>query len=56
MEFEHVRLLLQPASLAAVFVTERRSQVAVRHLDEAFNRASAHARLPAELDLNHSRH
>ncbi|XVU29872.1 tyrosine-type recombinase/integrase [Actinoplanes sp. CA-054009] len=50
------RPLLSPSSLAAFFVTERRSRASGRQLDQAFTRAPAHAGLPEELDLHCLRH
>jgi site-specific recombinase XerD len=54
--FEHGRRLLNAGGHPALFVTERRSRVSVRHLDEAFTRAARHAGLPEELDLHCLRH
>jgi integrase len=53
---QHGRRLLNPGGHPALFITERRTRVSVRHLDEAFTRAARDAELPDELDLHCLRH
>jgi len=54
--FAHGRAAFNPGAHPGVFVTERRSRVSVRHLDEAFTRTAGHAGLAEELDLHCLRH
>jgi hypothetical protein len=51
-----VRPVFGPGSLAALWVTERASRIAVRAIDDAFTVASKAAGLPAELNLHCLRH
>ena len=51
-----VRPLLAPGAHPALFVTERRGRMQLRHANDAFNRAAADAALPATLDLHCLRH
>ena len=49
-------MALSPGAHPALFVTERRGRMQVRHANDAFNRAAADADLPATLDLYCLRH
>jgi site-specific recombinase XerD len=53
---EEIRPLLSPGGHPAVFVTERRGRVSVRHLDDAFRRTAADACLDEVHDLHSLRH
>ena len=53
---EVVRPLLGPGAHPALFVTERRSRLGVRGVDEAFTRARSAAHLSEDLDLHCLRH
>jgi len=53
---EVVRPLLGPGAHPALFVTERRSRIGVRAVDEAFARARSAAGLSEDLDLHCLRH
>ena len=50
------RPLLEPGAHPALWMTERRGRVSVRHLNDAFTAARDRAGLPAELDLHALRH
>lgn len=53
---DEIRPLLAPGRHPALWITERRGRVSVRHLNEAFAAARDEAELPAELDLHSLRH
>jgi site-specific recombinase XerD len=53
---DELRPLFEPGGHAALWMTERRGRVSVRHLDDAFGAARERAGLPAELDLHSLRH
>lgn len=53
---DEARPLLSPAAHPAVFVTERRGRMQVRHANDAFNRAVADAGLATTLELHCLRH
>jgi DNA-binding Xre family transcriptional regulator len=53
---EEIRPLLAPGHHPALWITERRGRVSVRHLNDAFAAAREEAELPVELDLHSLRH
>ncbi|MFC5107435.1 tyrosine-type recombinase/integrase [Kibdelosporangium philippinense] len=53
---EEIRPLLFPGSHPALWVTERRSRISMRSVNEAFRDARLDARLPEELDVHALRH
>jgi site-specific recombinase XerD len=53
---EEVRPLLAPASHPALWVTERRSRVSLRHINDVFVELRAAAGLPESADLHSLRH
>jgi len=53
---EQWRPMFDPGAHRALWTTERRGRVSVRHLNEAFTAARDRAGLPVELDLHSLRH
>lgn len=53
---DELRPLFEPGGHAALWMTERRGRVSVRHLNDAFGAARERAGLSAELDLHSLRH
>lgn len=53
---DELRPLFEPGAHPALWMTERRGRVSVRHLNDAFNAARDRAGLAAELDLHSLRH
>ncbi|MDA8286176.1 MAG: hypothetical protein M0Z42_23375, partial [Actinomycetota bacterium] len=50
------RPMFDPGAHRALWMTERRGRISVRHLNDAFNAARERAGLAAELDLHSLRH
>ncbi len=50
------RPMFDPGAHRALWMTERRGRISVRHLDDAFNAARERSGLAAELDLHSLRH